>query len=163
MDKQLKKIATAARREMERFVRKHDRLNADDLTCYCAISSYFLIMLGRKFGYKLIFVEGTAFVGNMKQLAKDLKSGEMQLSEVDSNHCWVEYEDAIIDLTATQFNRQVKKVHIVNTNDTEYFSMNKNNQAKANLRSGWPDEQSPYSYLPELRRRAKKVEEKLMA
>ncbi len=163
MDKQLKKIAAAARREMENFVRKHDKYNVGDLCCYCAISSFFLIMLGRKFGYKMTLIEGSAFAGDMKFEREGLENGEVKLSDIMVNHCWVEYDGMIIDLTATQFQKSLKKVHVVEANNKEYLGLNKNNKAKANFRSIWPDEQSPYFYLSELQRRAKKVEEKLSA
>lgn len=157
MDKKLKKIATVSRREMESFVRKHDRYNAEDLAEYCGISSFFLIMLGQKFGYRMTLVEGLAFTNEIEHFLEDGPGS------YNPNHCWVEHKGMIIDLTATQFRKSLKKVHIVNANNKEYLAINRNNKAKSNFRRTWPHEQSPYSYISELRRRAKKVEEKLIA
>ena len=100
MDRQLKKIATASRREMESFALKYDEVGGPrDLECFCAIASFFFTMVGRKFGYKLTLVEGIAFDSQVKAL----QNGEQSDDDADSNHCWVEYDGKIIDLTATQF------------------------------------------------------------
>lgn len=158
MDKQLKKIAVASRREMERFVRhKGDTFNTGDLACYCAIASYFFIMLGRKFGYKMTLVEGIAFDDDVDAM----QNGEKPAFGV--NHFWVEYEGKIIDLTATQFDSDLKKVHVVDVDDENYWAMSRNNAARRHLQSIWPKEQTPYLHIVELRKRAKILKTKLAA
>ncbi len=156
MDRQLKKIATASRKEMESFARKHNYIGSgDDLSCYCGIASYFLVMMGRKFGYNLTLVEGVAFeYVDDEETIEDLRD--------QTNHCWVEYKGMIIDLTATQF-ALVKKVHIVGAADEKYWPTDRNNTVRKNLKADWPDDQSPYSYLKELRKRANKLSIKIAA
>lgn len=159
MDKQLKTVAAASRREIESFARKHHNIGFEgsdkDLSCYCAIASYFLVMVGRKLGYKLTLVEGLAFDDNVEYLQD---GGELDdLFGIDPNHCWVEHGGKIIDLSAKQFNSSLQEVHIVDTDDDDYWSLNSNNVVRRNLKNKWPDDQSPYTYLGELRDRAKKV------
>lgn len=143
MDNQLHQIATAAREEMENFAREIDSCNADDLSCWCGISSYFLVMVGRKFGYHLSLVEGIAFNGGW--------------DPDQPNHCWVEYQGKIIDITATQF-ADVNKIHIVEKDDQNYDCVRRNNAARKSLKC-WLPEQSPYTHahIKELRKRANSI------
>lgn len=161
MDKQLKKIATAARREMESFARKHNSIaDASDLSCLCAISSYFLVILGKRLGYNLALVEGLAFDDDIKMLQYE---ADEETCAPGANHCWVEHGGKIIDITATQFEPSLKKVHVVDDDDENYYRMNRHNAARKCLRRDWPQCQTPYSHLPELRRRADKLKMKLAA
>lgn len=156
MDKRLKTIAIAARAEMESFARKHSFIgfkgSHEDLSCYCAIASYFLIMVGRKLGYKMSIVEGVAFEDCFDE------DDELSCLRQLMNHCWVEYDGKIIDLSAKQFDMNLKKVHVVNIGDKDYLPVDRNNKVRKNLKSGdWPSDQSPYSYITELRKRANKL------
>ena len=147
---------------MESFARwNNEAYLADDLECYCAIASYFLVMVGRRLGYNLALVEGVAFDEDVDAL----QNGEEPqcYGEDASNHCWVEYNGEIIDLTAKQFNRGLKKVHIVDDDDENYWRLHRHNAARKRLKVEWSDEQTPYSFLPELRRRADVLKTKLAA
>lgn len=158
MDKQLRKIATASRREMEKFSREHSEYNYDGLACLCAISSYFLAMVGRQFGYHLTLVEGLAF----DEYIEDLLWDDECCEPPDVNHCWVEYKGKIIDLTATQFDDSVRKVHIVDADSENYWPINRHNEARRRLKT-WPDDQSPYYYIKELRKGVARIKTKLAA
>lgn len=144
---------------MEKFSREHGEYGYEDLSCLCAISSYFLVMVGRQFGYHLTLVEGLAF----DEEIDDLLSGEEELDPPSPNHCWVEYKGKIIDLTATQFDDSVKKVHIVDATSENYWWIARHNEARRRLKKSWPNEQSPYSYIRELRKGVARIKMKLAA
>ena len=62
MNEDLQVIAEESRKAMEGFAEDHPQIgNTFDLGCYCAISSYFLCLVARKFGFHLTLVEGIAF------------------------------------------------------------------------------------------------------
>lgn len=153
MDLQLKKVVAAARQEMESFARKHNHIGfmgSDvDLSGYCAIASHFLIMVTRKFGYKMSLVQGVAF--------EDVVDGNKDFVHEQINHCWVEYDGEIIDLSAKQFDKSLQKIHIVKIGNSSYCPISRNNAARKDFRMEWPDDQSPYSYITELRKRANKL------
>jgi len=162
MDRRLKKIAIATREEMESFARKHHHIgfgneSSEDLSCYCAIASYFLVMVGRKFGYRLMLIEGVAFERNIDP--EDPYSCIKQLV----NHCWVEYDSKIIDLSAKQFDSSLRKVHVANIGVNDYHPVYRNNRVRRNLKAEWPEDQSPYRYIKELRKRAKQVSMRIAA
>jgi len=163
MDRQLRKIATATRAEMESFARKHTGVGFKgsdiDLSCYCAIASYFLVMMGRKFGYNLSLVEGAAFDGS----GDEFEYSNDEFADYDINHCWVEHKGKIIDLSAKQFDPSLKKVHIVDVDDNEYCPINRNNAVRKDFKANWPNEQSPYTYIKELRERANTLSIKIAA
>lgn len=160
MDQQLKKIVDATRAEMESFAREHQHIgfegSDEDLSCYCAIASYFLVMMGRKFGYNLSLVEGAAFEGAYEEINEDDL-------DILVNHCWVEYKGTIIDLSAKQFNPSLQKVHVVSTSSDEYWASCRGNEVRKNMKFEWPHDQSPYSYLKELRKRANELSIKIAA
>lgn len=143
MNNMLVKIARAARKEMEDFAENHNDIGSPhDLGCYCAISSYFLRYLARNFGYHLKMVEGAAFEPN------DIRY---------TNHCWLVYNDKVIDITATQFGCQ-KKVNIVNVGNINYYEIRKSTEDRF---SNWPSDQSPITFKNELKRRARRLAEEL--
>ena len=154
MNNSITLAAAAARNEIEKFARDQDGAAGDveDLNGYCAIASFFLVMLGRKFGYYYTLVEGSAF---------DLRPGDLDCGEeVDvkslfANHCWVQYGEKIIDITATQFYKD--PVHIVDVGDENYWPLSQNNEARKNLKAEWPEEQNPYAYIKDLRSRVNAV------
>lgn len=142
MDDALVQIAKMARKEMEDFAQNHDNIGDPyDLGCYCAISSYFLRYLARHFGYHLKMVEGAAFDSNIDF----------------TNHCWLVYNDKVIDITATQFGCQ-KKVNIVRVGNQNYH------ERKRSTEKGfwkWPEDQSPITFKNELKRRARRLAEEV--
>lgn len=161
MDRKLRKIATETRAEMESFARKHNDIGYEgsdvDLSCYCAIASYFLVMVGRKFGYNLSLVEGAAFEGD------DFTYADDEFTDYDINHCWVEHKGKIIDLSAKQFDPSLRKVHVVDVDDNEYWPVRRNNAVRKDFKAQWPNEQSPYTYIKELRKRANTLSIKIAA
>ncbi len=160
MDQQLIKIAAATRAEMESFARKHRIGSSKNLECHCAIASYFLVMMGKKFGYNLTLIEGIAFEGPPAEPYEDEDDDE---NADNLNHCWVEHKGTIIDLSAMQFDSSLKKVHITDIGDEEYWAFRRNNAVRKSLKNEWPGDQSPYSYIKELRKRANKLSIKLAA
>lgn len=77
----------------------YDFYNDDDLGCMCAIASFVLARELKKNGISCKVVCGR-FEGN--------------------DHCWVETDTKIIDITATQFIGSYPKVHIVSINNKKY-------------------------------------------
>jgi hypothetical protein len=73
--------------------------NSRDLEGWCAIASSFLVKKLKERKIKAEFVKGS------------FKHG---------SHCWIECENYIIDLTATQFSSITKKVFITLKNDKRY-------------------------------------------
>jgi len=165
MDRQLRKIATAARKEMESFALENNHISwgndvTRDLKSFCAIASYFLVMMGRKFGYHLTLVQGAAFDGS----GDAFEYGEEDwILDEQINHCWVEHDGKIIDLSAKQFDPSLNKVHVVDVDDNEYWPIHRNNTVRKDFKKGWPTEQSPYTYIKELRKRANKLTIKIAA
>lgn len=157
MDKRLKTIVAATREEMESFARKHTYIGFQgsdlDLSCYCAIASYFLVMVGRKLGYKLTLVEGIAFEGPPPDCDEDDDEENVD----NANHCWVEHGGKIIDLSAMQFDPNLDRVHVVDIGDYDYWPLKRNNAVRKNLKDEWPTDQSPYRYIKELRKRANRL------
>lgn len=141
IDKFLLLLAREARKEMENFAKDHQNIgdhigDPKDLNCQCAISSYFLKLLGKRFGYNLTLVQGVAFERPYSHTDNDI------------NHCWIEYKDHIIDLTATQFNKKLKKVHVVNKKNENYLPLRKS--CSKDSFKDWPEDQSPFEFKEEL-------------
>lgn len=158
MDKRLKIIATASRREIENFARHHDNIGTDsDLECFCGIASFFLVMVAKKLGFKLSLIEGMAF---NEWLINRLQTGCIDNQGLDGNHCWVEHNGKIIDITATQFGIR-QKVHIVDIGDDNYWVIDRNSTVRRSFKHEWPEDQNPYTYHVELKDRAQKVALKL--
>lgn len=88
----------------------------------CAITSYVLFLSLKRNGYRPKFVIG-------RYLGMD--------------HCWIECNQSIIDLTATQFNL-FDKVNVFKTNDIRYFAIKKSLNKKDFV--GWKPYQNPFNY-----------------
>lgn len=151
MDSTLFKLAEAARSEMESFANEHEDIGDPvDLGCYCAIASYFLKILARKFGYNLTLVEGIAF--------EDVDPEDIPDDSV--NHCWTAIDGKVVDITATQFGSD-RKVHIANVGDGNYFVVKENRQTGPQrlktIFKAWPNDQSPLLFINELKRRATRL------
>lgn len=164
MNRQLRKIATATRAEMESFARKHNGIgfkgSDKDLSCYCAIASFLLVMVGKKFGYDLSLVAGSAFDGFFGEFEYE---EDDEFSNYDINHSWVEHNGKIIDLSAQQFDPSLKKVHVVGVDDNEYWPIKRNDEVRKDFKVNWPNEQSPYTYMEELTERANELSIKIAA
>lgn len=77
--------------------------------------------------------------------------GEYRSKTCRSGHCWIEYKDKIIDLTATQFKKD--KIHqdvfITNSNNKNYNKKAINELAFYRMRY-WPKEQTYSVYRKQL-------------
>jgi hypothetical protein len=94
---EVKQIAT----EVRRWIEQNLPSDCDDNLCgACSFGSYLLTKVLQKNGYDAYFVEG------------DYKN---------SCHCWVELDDVIIDITATQFGNY-PKIYITNNDDNYYIN-----------------------------------------
>lgn len=150
MNQRLANIAKAVRAEMHNFQQSHPNVGCgaypqDTLAGYCAISSYLLVTVARRLGFKIDMVVGRA---------------NIDLGHDRSNHAWTEYENEIYDLTATQFWKTVKPVHIVKATNRNYKVIVKNKDAHDELKDRWGS-QSPYAYVGTLRYRARKIAKQL--
>lgn len=94
------KLALKARGHIIRFMPEWDY----DLGGACGVASYHLMRLANKVKVYPDFVAGTFSM-----------DGESQ------GHCWIEYQNHIVDLTATQFSIDYDAIHIVPTNDMHYL------------------------------------------
>jgi hypothetical protein len=101
----------------------------EDLGCMCATASFALYTELKKNGYDCVFVSGRF---------KDW-----------CDHCWVEIDGMIVDITATQFSGIEDDVLVVPSNDDRYkpYSSRSRRKNMGNLsnmqKSGWPKEQAP--------------------
>ncbi len=139
MNEDLQIIAEESRKAMEGFAKDHPQIGSTfDLGCYCAISSYFLCLLARKFGFHLTLVEGCAFE-----------------DWTEPNHCWTQYKDTIIDITATQFGCR-NKVHVVAIGNKNYKVIRRLTKTRKGFKHDWGN-QSPYEYIPYLQKLAERV------
>lgn len=94
---EVKQIAAEIRRWIETNLPEHCNPNLEGC---CSFGSYLLSKVLQKNGYDAYFVEG----------------------EYDDNfHCWVELDNVIIDITATQFG-DLPKVYITETDDNYYIN-----------------------------------------
>ena len=121
---EIKSIATQTRKKCENFAMSdaaimYDFYNFRNLSCMCAIASFVLAKELNKHNIKAKMVEGT-FEGEA--------------------HCWVEWKNWIIDITATQFDIEAP-VYIVKKTDEKYKAK-KVKQSYKDFRI-WPREQKP--------------------
>lgn len=102
---------------------------------YCAVASIHLCKLAKYLNINLNFV-----------------CGEYSSDHCKSGHCWVEYKDKIIDVTATQFRKdQIKSpVFITDIGNKNYIKKGTNKGALVRIRY-WPKEQSYVTYEKQLR------------
>lgn len=139
MDRTIRTIARVIRVEMEKFAQRDDLhpYNGDDLACLCAISSWFMTNLARKFKRTIHCAMGYF----------DMDNGKYDIPEGCINHTWNVYRRQIIDVTATQFDNMCvahRKVHYTTTSDPVYnFQLWANNH-KAFV--DWPCDQNPYEF-----------------
>ena len=150
MNERLFHIAKAVRAEMHNFQQANPDVGCGawphkDLAGYCAISSFLFATVAKRLGFKIDLVLGRAKV--------DLKYSQ-------ANHAWIEYKDNIYDITATQFWKTVKPVHITRTANRNYQELRRNKEAHDELKSRWGS-QSPYRYVGTLRYRARKIARQL--
>jgi len=123
MNEKILHIAKQVRKWCEAFVDtdgNQKKYNFDYSLCgMCAAASFALHDALKKHGIKSKVINGT-FDG-------------------DFEHCWIEIEDKIIDITATQFD-VAALVHIVNKNNEMYKKYKAYNSYKS-FPKGWGDQQ----------------------
>ncbi len=97
ISKKLFTIAEKARLATEKFANQRSYIGSPTtLMCYCAIGSKILQLMAKKADYKVTFIQGV-----YATYRKDV-----EYTEDNINHCWIEYKNAVIDITATQFGFQ---------------------------------------------------------
>lgn len=124
-------IANRCREISEQFVCSPEAQGFDffdysgrkDLACFCACASVFLAQKLNEHGIKAVAIRGSF----------DSDEGD--------NHCWVDVDNNIIDITATQFGIRDKIFITTYNNSSFYVSM-------GHIKSiyclhGWPVEQKP--------------------
>lgn len=134
-------VATICRREMEEFAQNKDHIGSPlDLTCYCAIASYLLFLVLQLCGDQPSLVKGMAF----DPIFDDIEGDDL---DEQINHCWVELDSKIIDITATQFGIK-NRVHIVSIDDENYQPIIIDANPTSKLFEGWGN-QSPFNHMLE--------------
>lgn len=139
LDSSIFYLGKAIRAEVQHWIWLNDNseINPDNLFGGCAIASYTLYKALIKLGHQPKFI----------------------MRENDcTSHCWVELNDHVIDLTATQFNMSLPKVLITKRDDyfksipelikyTDKFC----NRGAVRIVNQWY-EQSPSTYYKQIRK-----------
>ena len=134
LSKKIVKIAFAARKLTEEFAKKHPTIgNEKTLQGYCAIGSKILLLLAKKYKFEVTFIQG--------QYGKHYYDNPYYL-----NHCWIEYNSRIIDITATQFNIK-DSVYIVEKNHNYYHPVYTHDRMIGDWRNQNPNK---YFFIKEL-------------
>lgn len=109
LPKGLVNIATKARSLAEKFAKNNSFIgDKRTLQCYCAISSKIFYKMARRAKYKVNIIQGN--------FGKDYYPDNYN----NINHCWIEYGNYIIDITATQFGIK-DKIYIIEKNKTDQY------------------------------------------
>ena len=105
--------------------------DCSDLSGWCGVASAFLSYRLWNYKFKTVFVVGKYVINSRP-----------------THHCWVEYRNNIIDITATQFHDAGPKVWIPNEEEAKKFQpFKKGNDAVEMLIKTWPIEQVPFKRL----------------
>jgi len=110
---------------------------------YCGIGSLLLHKAASSVNIKTDFILGTF------KTSKESKKL--------SGHCWVEFENNIIDVTASQFGME-SRVYVSTLEDDRYRFIIKNDLAIVSIESSWPNEQKLSTYAKDLILISKTVE-----
>ena len=126
-------IASRCREVSEKFVGSIDAQRFDffdtgndrDLACFCACASWFLAQKLKDKGISALVIMGS-------------------IDKEDDNHCWVEVENHIVDITATQF-RFARKKPVIIASYKEYEKHYERGRVveSVNISRGWPIAQKP--------------------
>lgn len=136
MDDKIIELSLKVRDEIEKFAIKNKSVgNPVTLRCYCAIASYSLNKTFKKFKLDSHFITGFYY---------DLTDNSK------SCHCWVELNDSIIDITATQFNIK-NRVHVVSAKTEDYIEDLRNRQATRYINENWIPNQTVKHNLNEIK------------
>ncbi|HUU87864.1 MAG TPA: hypothetical protein VMX17_08935 [Candidatus Glassbacteria bacterium] len=115
----------------------------DGMAGYCGLGSALLHKTATVHNIKTDFVLGTFKTPNRKKK----KSG----------HCWVEFGDHIIDITASQFGIN-SRIYVSNIGDDRYTYVAKNDTAIFAIETCWPPEQKFSTYVEDIIVIAKTIE-----
>lgn len=136
MDGKIIETALKVRFEMENFATNNRTIgNPVTLSCYCAIASYSLNQTLKKLKFDSHFITG---------LYLDPKD------ESKSYHCWVELDNHVVDITATQFGIK-DRVNIVSSNSEDYAEDLRNRQATRYINENWICNQTIKHNLPKIK------------
>ena len=135
----LRQIASKVRRRCERYVKNTNRnklpsySSAKNLECMCAIASALIFKELKKHKIKATFIEGY-FRTRLYSLRNPTKE--------NINHCWVEVNKKIIDVTLTQFGRY-PKVIVSGKISPKYIKIF--THSRVPKLKEWPEDQRPIS------------------
>ena len=131
-------IAYKVRKQCEVFVnseasKNYDFHKQDDLGCMCAVASFTLAFTLNKRNIEAKMIRGKFFINNDAHKDEDEDC-------FGDEHCWVEFRDKIIDITATQFD-DVPKVYVSNRDSNRYSG--EQVVLEPSELEGWGEEQKP--------------------
>jgi hypothetical protein len=116
----------------------------DGMAGYCGLGAVLLYRVAAIHNIKTDFVLGTFKTPTRKRKT--------------SGHCWVEFGDHIIDVTASQFGMK-PRVYVSDIGDDRYYFIAKNDNAIVAIENNWPDDQKPSMYANDVVLIAKTIEE----
>lgn len=154
INQKILKVLESVRTLMDSFASSKESKNYDfhskeDLQCACCITSKVLFDILKEQGKSPKLCIGIFFDGYTIGLKTKGKSPSELKPYV--NHCWIELDGKILDLTATQFNEpSIKhefvfpKIHITYKSDKKYLKVYDNSLKgfKTEI-SQWPRSQKP--------------------
>lgn len=142
----IKQIAVVARQHTKRVTYDTAYFNQQTLSYACAIASKILYFLLKKEGYKPVLVQGSY---DFDGIVRD-----------EINHCWIEVDHYIVDITEQQFNPKAKEIsiyHIKSLNAYQLYTPGKKNKKL----KGWPKEQCPKTYMKKIKKLIKEYRKSL--
>lgn len=120
-------IALVSRNELEKFAIKNNKIgNPVTLECYCAIGAYTLNKILKSCKFKTQFITGTYYD---------------DIADNVCYHCWVEINEHIVDITATQFSGITNRVHMISKENKLYKKELQGHWATRFINSDWIEAQ----------------------
>jgi len=106
----IRSIANQVRKQCETFAespaaKEYDFHNQYDLRCMCAVASHTLLTAFQKQNIECQMVSGKFYC---------------KRTGTRSDHCWVEVDGNIVDITVTQFDSDLPEVFVVPENHVGY-------------------------------------------
>lgn len=116
--KLIRSIARRIRRRCEDFVNSTESIGYDfhkqpDLACMCAVASFALHEALKRRGIRSKVISGKYYS------SPKYRKGDV-IGNWGMTHCWLEVDDKIVDITATQFFNVTSKVYIVSNSNEKY-------------------------------------------
>jgi len=135
MDTTPYQIAKKVREQCEQWNEDNEGYFYSGLSGMCAIASVALTKTFHEHGFKdAVFIEGEYIEGKFVHRVKNYLYG--------LGHCWVELNDKIYDITATQFNNIKKEILVVEASNKRYINRTKRDVYRHRFH-GWPVDQKP--------------------